>query len=81
MLAAGIGMGLSVCGVVMQAVVKNPLADPYVLGISSGASLGATMAIMLGVGVAFGARFVGVMAFLGAFAVSRLVGTLANVGG
>lgn len=81
MLAAGIGMGLSVCGVVMQAVVKNPLADPYVLGISSGASLGATMAIMLGVGVAFGARFVGVMAFLGAFAVSVLVVTLANVGG
>ena len=34
-LAASIGMSLSVCGVVMQAVVKNPLADPYVLGISS----------------------------------------------
>ena len=46
-LAALVGMGLSVCGVIMQAVVKNPLADPYILGISSGASLGATAAILL----------------------------------
>ena len=37
----------------MQAIVKNPLADPYILGISSVASLGATLAIMLGVGVVF----------------------------
>ena len=49
-LAALVGAGLSVCGVVMQAIVKNPLADPYILGISSGASLGATAAILLGVG-------------------------------
>lgn len=47
-LAVAVGMGLSVCGVVMQAIVKNPLADPYILGVSSGASLGATVAIMLG---------------------------------
>lgn len=39
-LAAIVGCGLSVCGVIMQAIVKNPLADPYILGISSGASLG-----------------------------------------
>ena len=38
LLALAIGMALSVCGVVMQAIVQNPLADPYVLGISSGAS-------------------------------------------
>ena len=80
-LAAGIGGGLAVCGVVMQAVVKNPLADPYVLGISSGASLGATLAIMAGVGAALGENSIGVMAFLGAFGVSILVVTLANVGG
>ncbi len=48
LLAVAVGMGLSVCGVVMQAIVKNPLADPYILGVSSGASLGATVAIMLG---------------------------------
>ena len=39
LLALAVGMALSVCGVVMQAIVQNPLADPYVLGISSGASL------------------------------------------
>lgn len=64
-----IGMGLSLCGTIMQAVVQNPLADPYILGISSGASLGATFAILVGfgsgallsqLGVAFGA-FVGAM--------------------
>ncbi len=80
-LAAGIGMGLAVCGVVMQAVVKNPLADPYVLGISSGASLGATLAILAGAGAVFGGNSIGFMAFLGAFGVSLLVVTLANMGG
>ncbi len=80
-LAVGIGMGLSVCGVVMQAIVKNPLADPYILGVSSGASLGATSAIMLGVGQAFGQNSIGIMAFLGAFAISLAVVALANIGG
>ena len=81
LLALAVGMGLSVCGVVMQAVVKNPLADPYVLGISSGASLGATLAILLGVGAFFGGNFVGIMAFLGALAASFAVIFLANLGG
>lgn len=81
LLAAAIGMGLATCGVVMQAIVKNPLADPYVLGISSGASLGATAAVMLGIGTMFGSNFVGVMAFLGAFGISVAVVALANVGG
>ncbi|MFC5541417.1 FecCD family ABC transporter permease [Ureibacillus suwonensis] len=43
-----IGAGLALCGVVMQAIVQNPLADPYLLGISSGAYLGATIFIILG---------------------------------
>lgn len=43
-----VGAGLSVCGVLMQALTKNSLADPYVLGISSGASTGAVCAIILG---------------------------------
>lgn len=80
-LATAIGMGLSVCGVVMQAIVKNPLADPYVLGISSGASLGATLAIMAGVGTFLGSNFIGIMAFLGAFLISLAVVALANIGG
>lgn len=80
-LGVAVGMSLSISGVVMQAVVKNPLAEPYVLGISSGASLGATLSIMLGVGVIFGSNYVGVMACLGAFLISIGVVALANIGG
>ena len=80
-LAAAVGMGLAVCGVVMQAIVKNPLADPYILGISSGASLGATLAILLGLGSVFGSNAAGVMGFAGAFGVSLLVMLLSNIGG
>lgn len=43
-----VGAVLSVCGGVYQSVFRNPLTDPYVLGISSGASLGAAIAILLG---------------------------------
>lgn len=80
-LAVAVGMGLSVSGLVMQAIVKNPLADPYVLGVSSGASLGATLAILLGVGSFLGPNYVGVAAFIGAFGVSVMVITMANVKG
>ncbi len=80
-LALIVGAGLGVCGVVMQAIVKNPLADPYILGVSSGASLGATTAILLGIGAVLGENFVGICAFLGAFAVSLGVLFLSNLGG
>lgn len=80
-LAIAVGMALAVCGAVMQAIVKNPLADPYILGISSGASLGATAAALLGFGTAFGGNFMGVMGFIGAFAASICVVSLANIGG
>ena len=80
LLAACVGAGLSVCGVIMQAIVKNPLADPYILGISSGASLGATAAILLGIGVAWGENFIGIAAFIGAFAISLAVIFIANIG-
>lgn len=80
-LAIGVGMALSISGTVMQAIVKNPLADPYVLGVSSGASLGAALAIILHVGVGFGESYQGIMAFLGAFGASMAVVAMANVGG
>ena len=81
LLALAVGMALSVCGVVMQAIVQNPLADPYVLGISSGASLGATLAIMLGVSGFLGGNSVGVTAFIGAMVTSFAVIAIANMGG
>lgn len=80
-LAAIVGCGLASCGVIMQAIVKNPLADPYILGISSGASLGATAAILLGLGLSLGENFVGIAAFIGAFAISLAVLFISNLGG
>ncbi|MFD3486606.1 FecCD family ABC transporter permease [Streptomyces sp. NPDC058665] len=50
LLAALVGAGLAVCGTVLQAVTRNPLADPYLLGVSSGASTGAVLVLVLGVG-------------------------------
>lgn len=50
LLSALVGGTLAVVGVVLQALLRNPLADPFVLGISSGAALGAGLAILLGVG-------------------------------
>lgn len=81
LLAVGVGAALAVSGCVMQAIVQNPLADPYILGVSSGASLGATLAILLGFGSLFGSNSVGISAFIGAFGISLLVQIIANIGG
>ncbi|GHP16410.1 hypothetical protein RN2511_011460 [Rhodococcus sp. NKCM2511] len=43
LVAAACGSGLGICGVIMQSLLRNPLADPFVLGISSGASTGAVL--------------------------------------
>lgn len=50
LLAAFVGAGLSVVGAFLQGLLRNPLADPYVLGVSSGAAFGATLAIIGGLG-------------------------------
>jgi iron complex transport system permease protein len=49
-LAGLVGAGLSVSGAAFQALLRNPLADPYVLGVSGGAAVGAVIAILLGLG-------------------------------
>lgn len=49
LMAIAVGSGLAIAGMVTQTLVRNPLADPYVLGISSGASVGATAVLALGV--------------------------------
>ncbi len=78
-----VGIGLSLCGAVMQATVQNPLADPYILGISSGGALGATFAILLGFGFpgVLGQMGVAVWAFAGAFGAAVLVIVIAHMGG
>ena len=52
LLGVAVGAGLAVAGAVLQAVVRNMLADPFTLGINSGASTGAALAILFGVGTA-----------------------------
>lgn len=79
--ALSVGMGLAVCGAVMQAVVDNPLADPYILGVSSGGYLGAALSIILGIGSAFGANATGIMAFIGAMVASFSVLYISRIGG
>ena len=81
LLAACVGSGLTLSGIIMQAIVNNPLADPYILGVSSGASLGATIAIFFGVGSCLGAQSIGVCAFVGAFIVSLLVVFVSKMSG
>ncbi|MCE5172737.1 iron ABC transporter permease [Paenibacillus profundus] len=83
LLAMIAGSGLALCGTVMQASVQNPLADPYILGISSGASLGATFSIMIGFGAAgiIGGMGIAFWAFIGALGAAALVLVLASIGG
>ncbi|WP_309058021.1 iron chelate uptake ABC transporter family permease subunit, partial [Streptomyces sp.] len=71
LLAAVCGAGLAVCGVVMQSLLRNPLADPFVLGVSSGASTGAVAVVVLGAGG--GALSVTGGAFVGAVCSFALV--------
>jgi len=52
LLAVAVGAGLSVAGATFQALLRNPLAEPYVLGISSGGTVGAILALMTGIGLA-----------------------------
>lgn len=74
LLAALVGAGLSAAGGVFQGLFQNPLADPHILGVSSGAALGATIAILFGVQVsAFGLGTIGVCAFIGAIVTIVLV--------
>ncbi|GAA1460215.1 FecCD family ABC transporter permease [Nocardiopsis exhalans] len=73
LLAAVVGAGLGVVGVAIQAMVRNALADPYILGVSSGASVGAVLVGVLG-GLSFlGIYAVSAGAFAGALAATLLV--------
>lgn len=81
LLAFIIGGALAVCGGVYQAIFKNPMADPFVLGISSGAAFGATIGIVLAIPVTFlGMNTVSAFAFVGALAAIFFVYNIAKVG-
>ncbi|MGV9633531.1 FecCD family ABC transporter permease [Nocardia rhamnosiphila] len=78
LLAALVGAGLGGVGLVVQAMVRNALADPYVLGISSGASVGATAVVLFGVFGALGVYALSTAAFAGALAATLLVYLMAR---
>lgn len=77
--AAAVGAGLAMAGAVMQSLTRNPLADPYLLGLSSGASLGAVAVLVVGVSLLLPvAAFAGaILALLATLTLARTGGTLA----
>lgn len=76
LVAAFCGAGLALSGAIMQSLLRNPLAEPYVLGISAGASTGAVAVVILGIGA--GAVSLSAGAFVGAFAAFLFVALLSN---
>lgn len=78
LLGAIVGAGLAVTGTALQAMVRNVLADPYLLGVTAGASTGAAATILFGVGTALGASSLTGSAFIGALASMAIVFALAT---
>jgi iron complex transport system permease protein len=81
LLAALVGSALAVVGVAMQAMVRNPLADPYLLGVSSGASVGAVSVLAWGAFAFAGRHALSLGAFLGATLACALVYLVARIHG
>ena len=71
------GAGLAVAGVIFQGILRNPLAEPYVLGVSSGAGLGAVLGLCFSLSV----ELLPLAAFLGAVATMLIVYNLAKING
>lgn len=80
-LACIVGSALSVTGTSYQGVFKNPMADPYILGISSGAALGATLTMVFGIdNHIFGMSIITINAFIGAIITMLIVYNIARIG-
>jgi iron complex transport system permease protein len=76
-----VGAALATAGVIYQGIFRNPMADPYVIGAMSGASLGSALVIVLGVGVALlGVNTLQIFAFVGSLATVLLVYTISRSG-
>ncbi len=81
-MAGLVGASLAMVGAALQALFRNPLADPFTLGVSGGASLGASVAIVFGLGLNLvGVPFIFIAAFVGASVSVLLVYRLARSGG
>ena len=80
--SALVGGALASAGVLFQGMLRNPMADPYIIGTSAGAAFGATIAMMLPISIAFlSFGLVSIAAFFGALGAVLLVYNLARVGG
>lgn len=77
-----VGYGLSIVGVAFQGMLKNPMADPFIVGTSSGAALGASIAILLKLNkMFFGVGIVSIFAFIGALLATLIVYNMARIKG
>jgi len=82
LLAALVGAALAAVGVSFQALLRNPLADPFIMGVSGGAALGGTLALaLLGTSIAAGIALQGPSAFIGALVATFLVYKVGRVAG
>ncbi len=81
LLAGLVGAGLATAGVLLQALLQNPLADPYILGISGGAAVGGVLALALGWTLGSSAIGVPLTAFAGALGATGLLALIAGVSG
>ncbi len=82
LLAVFVGALLALSGAVMQGFFQNPMADPYIIGVSSGSALGATLALALSIDFwIFGIHSVSVLAFVGALSVTFVVYGISVRGG
>ena len=80
LLAMVVGAALATAGAVFQALFRNPIADPAIIGVSSGAALGAILVIVAGAGGALGTMGIPAAAFIGALTTGFLVYRLARLG-
>ncbi len=82
LLGALVGMALAAVGVAFQALLRNPLADPFIMGVSGGAALGGSLAMVaLGSGLSASLALEGPAAFVGAALATLLVYRIGRVGG
>ncbi|WP_205461901.1 FecCD family ABC transporter permease [Mangrovibacterium lignilyticum] len=80
-LGLAVGGSLSLAGVILQGIYRNPLVEPFTLGISGGASLGVAITIVFGLHLTFGSFVLPLSGFLGAFLIIFLVYTISSRSG
>ncbi len=81
LLAALVGMALGAVGVAFQSFLRNPLADPFIMGVSGGAALGGTLSMVLLGGLGVGIMWQAPAAFIGATLATVLVYRMGMIGG